>query len=337
MLCFRLESYDETSIFVTLWDDVAEPVKGVIQLLHGMGEYAGRYDELARYFNSKGYIVFADDHRAHGRTETDASRGNHFGDIFHKTLKDELFFRDWLKNKYQHLPVFLLGHSYGSFLAQAFAQQGTDVKAIALLGTGHMKSIFTLGKILTAPIWLVARDWKPKFVDKFSRTHYKYKGDSGDSQWLNSVKERREEFDDDKYVHVPMSVNFDYSMMKAVSNLYSKQALSLLNPGTAIGVFCGDGDPVGDYGKGAKKLCDMYRSLDITCEFHLYEGARHEIAFDHCADRVREDIVDFFDKFIIFHQTTIDELYADVSGTSSDDLDSDDRDVPNSYASENRD
>ena len=181
MLCFRLESYDETSIFVTLWDDVAEPVKGVIQLLHGMGEYAGRYDELARYFNSKGYIVFADDHRAHGRTETDASRGNHFGDIFHKTLKDELFFRDWLKNKYQHLPVFLLGHSYGSFLAQAFAQQGTDVKAIALLGTGHMKSIFTLGKILTAPIWLVARDWKPKFVDKFSRTHYKYKGDSGDS------------------------------------------------------------------------------------------------------------------------------------------------------------
>lgn len=309
MLCFWLESFDETNIFVTLWDDVESP-RGVIQLMHGMGEYAERFDELARYFNSRGYIVFADDHRAHGRTETDETRGNHPGDIFNKTLRDELFFREWLKKKYD-LPIFLLGHSYGSFLAQAFAQAGTDVRAIALLGSGHMKNIFTLGKCLVAPIWLVARGWRPKFVDKISRTHYKYKGDSGESQWLNSVKERREEYDNDKYVHVPMSVNFDYSMMKAVSKLYSKKALGKLNPLTAIGIFSGDGDPVGDFGKGAKKLYEMYHSLDITCELHLYEGARHEIAYDYCADQVREDIVNFFDKFIIYHQTSIEELYAD--------------------------
>lgn len=317
MLCFWLDSFDETSIFVTLWDDVESP-KGVIQLLHGMGEYGGRYDELARYFNERGYIVFADDHRAHGRTETDETRGNHPGDVFEKTLKDELFFREWLKKKYD-LPIFLLGHSYGSFLAQAFAQAGTDVKAIALLGSGYMKKSFGLGKIVVAPVWLVARNWKPKFLDKINKNRYQYKGDSGPSQWHNSVKERREEFDDDKFVHVRMSVNFDYSMMKAVSKLYSKKALGRLNPGTAIGIFSGDGDPIGDYGKGVQKLYDMYRSMDITCELHLYPQARHEIAFEYCADEVRDDIVNFFDKFIVYHQTSIEELVAETPPAQSDD------------------
>ncbi len=306
MQCFWLESFDGKQIFVTLWDKVEIP-RGVIQLLHGMGEYAGRYDELARYFNSRGYIVFADDHRGHGRTEKKEELGKPFGDVFHDTLRDELFFRDWLKEKYS-LPVFLLGHSYGSFLAQAFAQAGTDVKAIALLGTGYMKRLFSLGRDLVRPIWLVASNWCPAIVDKIGRTHYKYSGDSGDFQWLNSVKQRREELSDDEFIHVPMSVNFYYSMMKGTAELYKKQSLARLNPGTAIGIFSGDEDPLGDYGKGVQKLDAMYRSLGVPCELHLYPGSRHEVAFDSSADEVREDIATFFDKFVIFHQTTIEEL-----------------------------
>ena len=306
MLNFWLESFDGANIFITLWDEVDSP-KGVIQLLHGMGEYAGRYDELARYFNSRGYIVFADDHRAHGRTETDRNRGRHKGDIFNKTLRDELFFRDWLKQKYP-LPVFLLGHNYGSFLAQAFAQAGSDVKAIALLGSGHMQKSFTLGKIGVAPIWLFARNWRPRIMDKASANKYQYEGDSGKSQWLNSLPERRAEFDDDKYVHCTMSVNFSYSMMRATSKLYSKKALARLDPGTAIGIFSGSDDPIGGYGKGVQILYDMYRSVGIDSELHIYQGSRHEVAFDKDAEQVRDDIAAFFDKFVMYHQTTIDEL-----------------------------
>ena len=88
-------------------------------------------------FNEHGYIVFADDHRAHGNTETDENRGRHPGDIEKKTVKDLVFFYNWLKDRY-HLPQVLMGHSYGSFLAQDFLQQGTDVKAVALCGTADM-------------------------------------------------------------------------------------------------------------------------------------------------------------------------------------------------------
>lgn len=303
---FKLKSFDNTELYCYLWDDVQSP-KAVIQLVHGMSEHAGRYDEFARYLNSRGYIVFGDDHRAHGRTETPENRGRHKGNIFKKTLQDELFIREWLKDRYD-LPVFLMGHSYGSFLSQAFAQEGTDVKAIALIGSGHMRSLFTLGKIAVFPIWLVARNWRPRIVNWVSDNMQKYKGDEGKLQWANSVRERREQVLADPYSHTSMSVNFDYYMMKETSKLYSKKAQAKLNPATAIGMFSGDADPVGEMGKGVRKLEKMYKANGINTELHLYDGARHEVFYDWCGKDMQKDVADFFDKFIIYKQTSIDEL-----------------------------
>lgn len=303
MKTFYLPGFDGYNIFVTLWDDVSAP-RGVVQFMHGMSEYAGHYDEFARYLNSRGYIVFADDHRAHGRTESDKNRGNHKGDIFAKTLKDELLFRDWLKQHYD-LPIFLAGHSYGSFLAQAFAQAGTDVKAIALLGTGYMKGLPGLGKVALAPVQLVARGWRPRFGGDKDKH---FPDEEGPSLWLNSIPERRRQYLDDKYCHVAMSVNFDYSMIKHLGSLYSKKALNRLNPATAIGIFSGDKDKLGGFGEGVKKLNDMYRSVGVNSELHLYEGSRHEVVYDVCGAQAQSDIADFFDRFVIFHQTSIDEI-----------------------------
>ncbi len=303
---FYLKSFDNTNIYVTIWDDVPAP-KGVIQLLHGMSEYAGRYDEFARYLNTRGYIVFADDHRAHGRTEKDENRGRHKGNIFKKTLQDALYFREWLSREYD-LPIFIAGHSYGSFLCQAFAQAGTDVKAIALIGSGHMRGLFNFGKIMIAPIYLVARNWRPRIVNWCSDNMYHFDGDEGKWQWVNSLKERREEMFKDKYLHQSMSVGFDFHMMAETSKLYSKKALARLNPATAIGIFSGGDDTVGEKGKGVKRLYDMYKSVGINCDLHIYEGARHEVIYDHSGKRVQSDIADFFDKFIVYEQATIDEL-----------------------------
>ncbi len=303
---FTLKSFDETEIHCTLWDDVTAP-KAVVQLVHGMSEYAGRYQEVAEYLNSRGYIVFADDHRAHGRTETDETRGKHKGNIFKKTLQDELFFREWLKEKYD-LPVFLLGHSYGSFLSQAFAQAGTDVRAIALVGSGHMRDLFNLGKICVAPIFLVARNWRPKMVNWMSDNFFKFKGDEGKGQWINSLPERRATFVADPYCHTNMSVGFDFYMMSETSKLYRKKNLAKLNPTTAIGIFSGTDDMVGNNGKGVKKLDKMYRDLGISTELHLYEGSRHEALLDRSAAQCQADVADFFDKFIVYEQPSLDDL-----------------------------
>ena len=51
--------------------DLATPVttpRGVIHLLHGVGEHAGRYGAVIGALTDAGFIVYADDHRGHGRT-----------------------------------------------------------------------------------------------------------------------------------------------------------------------------------------------------------------------------------------------------------------------------
>ena len=294
---FKLKSFDETEIYCTLWDDVESP-KGVVQLLHGMSEYGGHYDGFARYLNSRGYIVFADDHRAHGRTESDKDRGRHKGNIFRDTLKDELFFREWLKEKYP-LPVFLAGHSYGSFLCQAFAQEGTDVPAIAIFGTGHMRSLCTLGKILTFPVYLIARKWRPKFVNWLSDNLFRFKGDKGKAQWINDTAEVREAFIRGTYTHTDMSIAFDFHMMNEVSKLYRKKNLAKLNPHTAIWLFCGTEDVVGLCTKGAKKLHETYQACGINSELRFYEGSRHEVVYGKNGAQASKDIADFFDRFLL--------------------------------------
>ncbi len=306
---FFLESFDGTNIFVTIWDDVSSP-KGVVQIVHGMCEYALCYDTLAKYLNSRGYVVFADDHRAHGRTETDKQRGRHKGNVFKKTLQDELFFYDWLKKEYE-LPVFYLGHSYGSFLGQAFLQSGTDVKAVALLASGHAKCRFTLGAIALAPIWLVARNWRPRIVNWISDKFVTFKGDSGKNQWNNSVKQRREAYISNPYCHFDVSINFNFYMMSETAKLYSKSAISKLNPTTAVALFSGAEDMVGEKGKGVKRLCKMYTDNGVKCKLHLYENARHCIYDEYNREQVFEDIVNFFEKFIIYRQTSIDEFVND--------------------------
>ena len=133
---FTIESFDGTPLYCYLFDEVENP-KGVVMVVHGMGEHMGRYKAFSEYLNKAGYLVFGDDHRGHGLSETDENRGHHDGDMFEDTVKDEVFFYDFLKKKYD-LPVLMLGHSYGSFVGQAFLEQGTDVTGVALTGSGTM-------------------------------------------------------------------------------------------------------------------------------------------------------------------------------------------------------
>ena len=303
---FKLKSHDGYEIFVTLWDKVSSP-KAVIQICHGLGEYAGMYDDLAEYLNGCGYICFASDNRGCGRTETDKNRGRHHGNVFQKILKDQLFFRDWLIEKYS-LPVFFYGHSYGSYIGQAFAQCDTDCRAIALSGSNYCNPAFILGAIATAPIALVAGNWRPKFIMNIFDKLYRYKDDTEPCAWLSRDPMWRKKHAEDPLSQTSMSVAYSYNMFKEVSKLYSKKSASMLSPATAMGLFSGDKDPLGGNGKGVLKLEKLYKSYGVPVETHLYPDGRHEMHGEINREEMWKDLSNFFDKYIIYSQTTIEDL-----------------------------
>ena len=120
----KFTSFDNTILQCYLWNDVKTP-KGVVQISHGMAEHARRYDAFAQFLNANGYIVFADDHRAHGMTSTKQSKkgvyGYHKGDIYNDTVRDQVAITAHLKERFG-LPVVYLGHSYGSMVGQRYIE-----------------------------------------------------------------------------------------------------------------------------------------------------------------------------------------------------------------------
>ena len=298
---FKFQGYGDTPIHVYLWDDVIAP-KGVVQMSHGMTEHCGRYDAFARFLNSKGYIVFGDDHRCHGKTEPDETRGHHKGDTWADTLEDLVMLHNHFHNLYKDLPIFFIGHSYGSFLGQAFLQRHTNISGAVLLGSAHMgEGASALATIGLFPIWLLASPCRPRFINKGSDLLFngKYKPEKGPHLWITRDPVELENYDKDPLLNINTSINFCWRMMNGLRKAYTKTALSNLDPLVPILVLSGDMDPIGGYGKKSEKLFKTYQNQGLDVSFKLYPGARHELLREINKEEVYQDILNFLDQIAI--------------------------------------
>ena len=274
---FSINSFDGTPVFVRVWDDVKQP-KGIVQIAHGMCEHSGRYDEFATYLQNNGYIVFADDHRCYGRTETIEEIGYHRGEIFEDTLSDLIFLNKYF-SEYYGLPVLLFGHSYGSFLSQAFMERGPEVKGVILAGTAFMGAgLPWLGSNLAR---LLPKKWKPAFFLKISELMFNgsYKPERGPSLWTTSDPERRKAYLADPLCNIPPSINFYYNMMKGLVTVARKKNLNGIKVDTPVAIFSGRDDPIGGVKSSkAKALYKLLRKRGVKrVRLFIYEKARHEL------------------------------------------------------------
>src|SRR5262249_19606117 len=76
---FHFASSDGLRVASARWDGRG-PVRGVVQIAHGMGEHYGRYLGLIEALVSAGVTVYANDHRGHGRTAPSSAALEDFGE-----------------------------------------------------------------------------------------------------------------------------------------------------------------------------------------------------------------------------------------------------------------
>lgn len=288
---YEFESFDGKKISVLEWADVISP-KGVVQISHGMAEHAGRYDLFAKYLNGQGYIVFADDHRAHGSTDGDTP-GYCEGDIYNDTLRDMRLLAEEYERKYG-LPMYIFGHSYGSFLVQRYIELcGDKFRAAVIGGSNCMNDFITrFGKVFAGAACAFGMGDKPaKFLKKASFDAYDKK--FGGESFISSVPSEVERYFADEHCAFICSYNFYKRFFAGVLKAYKRENLAEIPKDLPILLIAGKSDPVGAMGAGVLRLEKLYKDLGLSVKTVLYDGVRHEFLNDTSREQAYKEISGF--------------------------------------------
>jgi alpha-beta hydrolase superfamily lysophospholipase len=270
---------DAQGVEITYDEYPVEHPKAIVQLAHGIGEHAGRYVHVARALNDAGYAVFADDHRGHGRT----GLGQWGGDLsklgrlgpggLRATVEDLRQLDRIIRERHPHTPVVLLGHSWGSLMAQLLINKhAADYDAVVLTGTAFRM----LGSMASGGF---NRKWKSAAANG--------------REWLSRDVEIQTGFDTD-----PLTFDADvlgkFGVIDAM-RLLGRPAKDLESDIPLL-IQIGSDDSLGGE-KSVVKLANAYRErsglTDITV--HVYADARHEVFNETNKDEVLADLVAWLD------------------------------------------
>ncbi len=275
-----VSSADGTSIATYSWTEIDGPPVGAVQISHGLAEHGARYDRFASALNQAGFITFATDHRGHGRTGGD--RLGDFGVVgFDGLIADVVEYGAAIAANNPGVPVFLLGHSMGSFAAQSVIVDSADQYAGVVLSGSTALDVLAAGLAAAeGPVGLEA------FNAGFeNRTGY---------EWLS-----RDEAEVDAYVADPWC-GFDLpdemvpSLFAPAARLADPTVLAGIRKDLPLLITSGADDPLAGGGPLVELLGQRYSEAgldDVTVT--LYPGARHEILNETNRDQVTSDIIDW--------------------------------------------
>ncbi len=287
---------------VSLWTPEGEP-RAVVQIVHGVAEYAGRYDRFARYLADHGFVVCGEDHLGHGKTVDDGKYG-YFGkkDGWTLVTSDVRKLRVLMGEKYLNIPYFLLGHSMGSFLARTYlcAYPGT-VDGCILSGTGQEKpALVAAGKAVASAI-CAARgpETVSPLINKLSlgASNDQFNPTPTTADWICRDEAVVDAYLKDPFCTFMPTAGMFREMMCGLQYISSEKALSQMDPGTPVYLFSGDHDPVGANGAGVRKVYGFFKdhgTIDLTMK--LYPGGRHEMLNEINKGEVYADVLAWLEK-----------------------------------------
>lgn len=295
-----------TEIHTIEWKPDKE-VRAVLQICHGMVEYIGRYDEFAQFLCDNGYYVVGNDHLGHGKSVQAKSEYGFFNEKYGNVcvLGDIHTLRQRTMKKYPDVPYFMLGHSMGSSLLRQYIQMyGNGLAGVVLMGTvaDHNKAALVFGKRLCRMMAAI-RGWhyRSKLVDHLAIGGYnkKFKPAHTRADWITSDHERLESYAADPMCSFMFTVNAYYNVFAGMIGMQRKESVYMISKGLPVLFVSGADDPVGDFGKGVRKIYEKYKRAGIQdVTLRLYTGDRHEILNETDRQQVYADLLAWFEERI---------------------------------------
>lgn len=276
-----------------------------LHILHGMSEHSARYCDLANFLGSHGILVTAGDHRGHGETGKAMHSSYHVADKdgWNLMLDDQLQFLQE-KSNYFDLPLVIMGHSMGSFMATHFCQtrltaltqsMAKPLLGLILSGSNYAKPYVYKAASVIARIERrrCGHDRPSNLLEKLSFGHFNnaFQPARTESDWLSRDNNAVDHYINDPLCGGPLSTQSWCDFLQGMADLSRPDAFKKISSALPIYMFSGDQDPVGQQGIGVTALLNVFTASgqrNITKKMYL--GGRHEMLNETNKTEVYEDL-----------------------------------------------
>lgn len=261
----------------------AEPATSNLVFMTGMQEHSERYDHLARYLNDFGISVYVLDAVGQGlNAPRPEDQQKWFKGAFDTNVSAAHQKVMELKEETK-LPTFIMGHSMGSFMTQRYLELFPDsADKVVIWSSNGPRRIKMACAYMLASILTNKRNWdKPsKFISNASFGPYArtVKNRKTDVDWLSYDEENVKDYIADPYCGAENTHGFWKEFLRGMNELYKKKNLKKVSKNEKILIVAGEEDPVGEMGKGPRRLKEMYEKLGVSnVTIFMFPHMRHEI------------------------------------------------------------
>jgi alpha-beta hydrolase superfamily lysophospholipase len=271
-----------------------------------MSEHGARYARLAAALNRAGYVVWAHDHRGHGLNPTPPVGLGHFADSdgWRIVVDDTWTVSSALQATHPNLPLILLAHSMGSFIAQTLiGRHGAAYRAVILSGSNGPPGILEAVVRLVAFLQVRALGgrapglWTHRLVmGSYNRQFIPHRTPS---DWLSRDATEVDRFMADPLCGTPLSAQSWTDFLAGKMLLGTREHLQRIPKRLPVLLIAGTCDPVGENGRGVARLLATYAGAGLErVTMNLYEGARHELVNETNHEHVIADVIGWLDGVI---------------------------------------
>ena len=289
-----------------LWQPVAShgssgaAPRAIVQIVHGMSEHIGRYEDFARFLVSAGFAVCAHDHIGHGRSVADPM------DLGHMPLdcgKDALIedvheMRKTVSARFSRkTPYFIFGHSMGSFVTRVYlSEHAQGVQGAIICGTGNQPALLARsGNLLAHTIGTVMGErYKSKVLDSMGAGGFARAIENPRTplDWISVDPAVVDAYIDDPLCGVMFTVGGYAALTGVVARAVDPRVAARVPKDLPLLFIAGAEDPVGENGKAVVRAVELYRDAGMKdVSLILYPGMRHEILNEPGKQTVYADVL----------------------------------------------
>ena len=273
------------SLHCILWQPDGKKPKAVVQIVHGMIEYVGRYEEFAAYLAEKGYAVVGHDHLGHGKTAAGKEELGYFsekdghlhviGDMYRVTRRGRELWPD--------SPLVILGHSMGSYFTRKYlTKYSRKVDGAVIMGTGYTGRLKAgTGRLLAGLVCRVKGDrYRSPLLHTLTLggNNRRIRSLETENDWLSHNRESVEAYGRDPFCTFRFTAGAYRDFFTILKELAAEKDFDRMDKSLPVLFVSGEEDPVGGYGKGVRRCFRQFQDMGFSnVSMKLYPGDRHEI------------------------------------------------------------